>query len=224
MAGYELTKVATDARGNVDLDDLRGEGRRAYGRPDAHEPVDARAVRREHRGDPRDLPRRRRAHVLRRREPERRLRDLAARRHGLRHRPHQPAQDVLAAARRRRAGRRADRRARTGSRRTCRCRSSCRDGDGVPPRLRPAEVDRQGARLQRPVRRLRPLVRVHARVGPGAARDERGRRAQRELPARAAARRLRPAVRPALHARVRPQRAHPEARARHHARSTSPSG
>ena len=50
-----------------------------------------------------------RAHVLRRREPERRLRHLAARRHGLRHRPHQPAQDVLAAARRRRAGRRADR-------------------------------------------------------------------------------------------------------------------
>ena len=44
-----------------------------------------------------------RAHVLRRREPERRLRDHAARRHGLRRRAHQPAQDVLAAARRRRA-------------------------------------------------------------------------------------------------------------------------
>ena len=57
--------------------------------------------------DPRHLPRRRRAHVLRRREPERRLRDLAPRRHGLRHRPHQPAQDVLAAARRRRPRRRA---------------------------------------------------------------------------------------------------------------------
>ena len=38
----------------------------------------------------------------------------------------------------------------------------------VPPRLRPAEVDRQGARVHGPVRRLRPLVRVHAHVGAGA--------------------------------------------------------
>ena len=68
---------------------------------------------------------RRRAHVLRRREPERGLRDLAAGRHGLRHRPHQPAQDVLAAARRRRPGRRPDRGARAASSRSCRCRSSC---------------------------------------------------------------------------------------------------
>ena len=29
MAGYELAKVETDARGNIDVDDLRGEGRRA---------------------------------------------------------------------------------------------------------------------------------------------------------------------------------------------------
>ena len=39
-----------------------------------------------------------------------------------------------------------------------------RDGDALPPRLRPAEVDRQGARVHRAVRRLRPLVRVHALV------------------------------------------------------------
>ena len=42
--------------------------------------------------------------------------------------------------------------------------------------------------------------------GPGPARDERGGRAERELPARETARRLRPAVRPHLHARVRAQR------------------
>ena len=42
----------------------------------------------------------------------------------------------------------------------------------VPARLRPAEVDRQGARLHRPVRRLRALVRVHARVRAAAARDD----------------------------------------------------
>ncbi len=84
-------------------------GRRLDGRPHADEPLDARPFRRAHRGGREDLSRGRRASVLRRRQPERRLRDLAARRHGLRHRPHQPAQDVLAAARRRRPGRRTDR-------------------------------------------------------------------------------------------------------------------
>ena len=39
-----------------------------------------------------------------------------------------------------------------------------RRGDALRLRLRPAEDDRQGARLLRPVRRLRPLVRVHPRV------------------------------------------------------------
>ena len=75
----------------------------------------------------RHLPRRRRAHVLRRREPERRLRHLAAGRHGLRRRPHQPAQDVLAAARRRRPRRRPDRGARRASSRSCRCPPCPRD-------------------------------------------------------------------------------------------------
>ena len=59
-----------------------------------------------------------------------------------------------------------------------------RDGDDVPARLRPAEDDRQGARLLRPVRRLRPLVCVHPLVRAGAAGDVRGRRPERELPAR----------------------------------------
>ena len=43
---------------------------------------------------------------------------------------------------------------------------------------------------------------------PGAARDVGGGRAERELPARAAEGRVRPAVRPALHARVRALGAH----------------
>ena len=47
--------------------------------------------------------------LLRRREPQRRDGPRAAGRHGVRHRPLQPAQDVHAAARRRRPGRRADR-------------------------------------------------------------------------------------------------------------------
>ena len=79
MAGYEVTPVQDRrARQHRPRRPPR-QGRRAHRRADADEPLDARALRREHRGDPRRLPRRRRAHVLRRREPERRLRDLAAR-------------------------------------------------------------------------------------------------------------------------------------------------
>ena len=188
MAGYELTPVKTDARGNIDVDDLRGEGRRAHRRADAHEPVDARPLRREHRGDRAHLPRRRRAHVLRRREPERRLRHLAPGRHGLRHRAHQPAQDVLAAARRRRARRRADRGARHRSSRSCRCRRSCatatRSGSTTTGRSRSARCAASRGPFGVFVRSYAYIRRVRA----AAARDVRGRRAQRELPARAAAR------------------------------------
>ena len=200
------------------------QGRRAHGGADAHEPVDARPLRREHRGDRADLPRRRRAHVLRRREPERGVRHLAAGRHGLRHRPHQPAQDVLAAARRRRAGRRADRGARHPRAVPAGAGGRPRGRRRLRARLRPAADDRQGARLHRAVRRLRPLVRVHPHVRAAAARDVGGRGAERELPARAAEGRVRPAVRPALHARVRPLGADAEARARRAPRSTSRSG
>ena len=137
-------------------------------------------------------------------------------RHGLRHRPLQPPQDLLAAARRRRA--RAVGRspfARSSSR-SSRRRRSCATGDTLPARSRPSEVDRPRARVLRPVRRVRPLVRVHARVRAGAQGHVRGRGAERQLRARAAQGRLRPAVRPALHARVRALRPHAEARARRH--------
>ena len=124
MAGYKLERVETDARGNLDLDDLRGKvNERTAGLmltnpstlglfDEGIEEVVA------------DLPRRRRASLLRRREPECRGRDLAPGRHGLRHRPLQPAQDVLPAARRRRAGRRTGRRPRDRSSRSCRRPSS----------------------------------------------------------------------------------------------------
>ena len=85
------------------------EGRRRRRLPDADEPEHARPVRRAHRGDRGDRARHRRDALLRRREPERRDGHLAAGRHGLRHRPREPAQVVLAAARRRRPGRRPDR-------------------------------------------------------------------------------------------------------------------
>ena len=101
------------------------QGRRRRGLPDAHQPEHARAVRPQHRGDRLDRARRGRHALLRRGEPERRDGHLAARRHGLRHRPLQPAQVLHAAARRRRAGRRADRVSRTGSSRSCRGRRWC---------------------------------------------------------------------------------------------------
>ena len=91
-----------------------------------------------------------------------------------------------------------------------------RDGRRLPTRPRSAEVDRARARVRGAVRRVRPLLRLHARLRAGAPRDVRGRSPERELSARAPPRCLRPPVRPALHARVRALRAEPQARARDH--------
>ena len=85
------------------------EGGRRRRLPDAHESQHPRTVRRAHRRDRGDRARHRRDALLRRRQPERRDGHLAARRHGLRHRPREPAQVVLPAPRRRRPGRRPDR-------------------------------------------------------------------------------------------------------------------
>ena len=71
MAGYEVVKVGTDERGNVDLDDLRAKATERCGLPDADQPLDAGPVRALDRGDRRDRPRRRRDPVLRRRQPQR---------------------------------------------------------------------------------------------------------------------------------------------------------
>ena len=113
----------SDARGGVDLDALRAAARRRHRRPHAHQPQHARPVRRAHRRDRPAGARGRRPALLRRRQPQRLLGHLAARRHGLRRHALQPAQDVQHAARRRRAGRRAHRGARRRWRRSCRCRS-----------------------------------------------------------------------------------------------------
>ena len=94
MAGYQLAKVDTDARGNLDLDHLRELVNERTAGLMLDEPLHARPLRRGDRGGGADLPRGGRTPLLRRREPERRLRDLATRRHGLRHRPLQPAQDL----------------------------------------------------------------------------------------------------------------------------------
>ena len=211
------------------------QGRRAGRLPDAHQPQHARAVRREHRRDHPDGPRRRRHPVLRRRQPERDHGSHAARRHGVRHRPREPPQVVLPAARRRRAGSGADRGLRShralpagpapGSRRGRRRRRP-----GVRPRSRAPEVDRPAARLCGQLRRLRPLLRLHheprRRRAHGGVGD---RGAERQLPARPAASGARrastcrsPSTACCMHEFVL-SGAPGEARARRRRRSTSPS-
>ena len=124
MAGYEVVKVATAPDGGRRPGRPARQGRRDGRLPDAHQPQHARALRPQHPRDRRDRPRRRRHPLLRRRQPERDHGLVAARRHGLRHRPPEPPQVVLAAARRRRARAPGRSRSPTGSRPSCRCRGS----------------------------------------------------------------------------------------------------
>ena len=112
MAGYEVVKVATNERGGVEMDDLRAKidegpdqvaclmltNPNTLGLFDENIAEIAGA-------DPRGG----RDALLRRRQPQRGDGPLAPRRHGLRHRPPQPAQVLQPAARRRRPGRGADR-------------------------------------------------------------------------------------------------------------------
>ena len=105
MCGYTVKEIPTDANGDVDLEALRA----AVGPQTAGlmltNPSTLGVFEKQHPGDPEDRARRGRPAVLRRRQPERHPRQGQARRHGLRRDPHEPAQDLLHAARRRRAGR-----------------------------------------------------------------------------------------------------------------------
>ncbi len=125
-------------------------------------------------------------------------------RHGLRHRAHEPPQDLCSSPRRGRPG--------------CRPGGGLRPAGRLPPgpaaRAPPATAPSPG---RRPPGQHRPgahLARQRPGPGPGLvlhpgqrrrrpAPGGRGRRAQRQLAAPPAARRLRPALRPAQHARVR---------------------
>ena len=125
--GFVPAPVRSDARGGVDLDHLREViAERRHRRPHAHQPQHARPVRRAHRRDREAGPRGRRPALLRRRQRQRHARHQPARRHGLRHRALQPAQDLQHAARRRRSRRRPDRGPRLAGAASCRCRWSRR--------------------------------------------------------------------------------------------------
>ncbi len=163
MAGFELKKVETDARGNLDLDDLRAKVNEETAGLMLTNPSTL-GLFDEH------------------------IEEVAEIFHGAGallyydganlnavcgiSRPgdmgfdivhYQPAQDLLPAARRRRPRRRPGRGARHPG--AVSPGTDRHAGRGrVPARLQPAEVDRQGARLHRAVRRLRPLVRLHPRL------------------------------------------------------------
>ena len=134
MAGYEVVKVGTNADGGVDIEDLKAKAGDDVAclmltNPNTLGLFDPNIEEIAH-----DRPRRRRDALLRRREPQRRDGRHPPRRHGLRHRPLQPAQDVHPAARRRRPGRRADRRVRphravpAAARRSCAARPATAPG------------------------------------------------------------------------------------------------
>ena len=170
--GYELVKVDTDARGNIDLDDLRAKVDEETAGLMLNE-LSTLGLFDEHIEEIAQIFHEIGGPLLRRREPECRLRDLEARRHGLRHRPHQPAQDVFAAAWWRWTGRRPDRRSQTAepyllvlpSSATASASGWTTTGRSRSARSAPSPV-RSG---------LRPLVRLHPRLGPRAPDDVRGR-------------------------------------------------
>ncbi len=100
-----------------------------------------------------------------------------------------------------------------------------KEGGPLQAGLRPAQIDRPGAQLLRQRRHpaARLLLHPHARSRRPEGND-RKRRAQRQLSARQAQDLVRRAARRPLHARVRRQRQEHQTRERHHARWTSPSG
>ncbi len=124
--------------------------RRRGGRTHADQPEHARSVRTGDPGDREDRPRRRGARVLRRREPQRDPRPMPPRRHGLRHRAHQHAQDVRDAARRGRARRGSRRRGGGVGALPAGTDRPARRRDGhVPVGRRPSALDRSSPRLSR---------------------------------------------------------------------------
>ena len=113
MAGMEVVVVACDARGDVDVDDLRAKAEKHSAKPRRghdHLSLDPRRVRGAHPRDLRHRPRPWRPGLSRRRQPERAGRPRPARRLRRRRQPSQSAQDLLHPAWRRRPRHGPDRR------------------------------------------------------------------------------------------------------------------
>ena len=104
FAGYRVENIPANAAGRVDLDALKARLGPDVAGGDDHQPQHLRPVRAGHEGDQRRGPCRRRLRLLRRRQFQRDRRQGAPRRPRHRCDAHQPAQDLLHPARRRRPG------------------------------------------------------------------------------------------------------------------------
>ena len=169
------------------------------GRHHADQPQHARAVRGGDRRDRRGGARRGRAAVLRRREPQRDPRRRAPGRHGLRHRAHEPAQDLRDAPRRGRARRGPGRGLGAPGRFPARAARRARRATAYAWTT-PGALDRPGPLLARQRPRAGARARLHRRP--------RRRRAASRGPARGAQRQLAaPAPGRDAAGRLRPRRA-----------------
>ena len=235
MAGYEVVKVATNERGGVDVDDLRAKASddvaclmltnpNTLGLFDENIAEIASIV--HDVGGTLYYDGANLNAIMGFTRPGR---------HGLRHRPPQPAQVVQPAARRRRARAPARSRSPTGSRRSCRCRGSsatrARNGAGPSFDLDYEEPKSIG-RLRGFQGNFGVFVRSYAYISSlgGDGLREASETAVlnanyllAKLRAGRAGKYLPLAFERPLHARVRPLRRAGEARARGQARSTSPS-
>ena len=167
IAGFEVVTVPSDGRGCVDLDALVSVLDEDVAGIMLTNPNTLGLFEEDIVGHRPGGPRRRGPALLRRRQPQRHPRRGAARRHGLRHRPPEPAQDLRHAPRRWRAGRRArgrlgapgalPARAPPGSGHRHRARRPLRLGD-------PGTLDRPVALVARQRPRARPRPRLHPRA------------------------------------------------------------
>ena len=124
FAGYRVENIPATARGRVDLDALKARLGPDVAGGDDHQPQYLRPVRAGHDRDLRRGPRGRRPGLLRRRQFQRDRRPGAARRPRHRRDAHQPPQDLLDPAWRRRAGLGPGGLLRSADARSRRCRSS----------------------------------------------------------------------------------------------------
>ena len=136
--GFTVKPIPANDDGRVDLAALEGRARARRGGDHADQPQHLRPVRaRDHR-DRRGRARGGRLLLLRRRQLQRHRRPRAAGRSRRRRHAHQPAQDLLDAAWRRRAGRGAGGAVGGAGALTRPCRWSCSDGDRLDASSRTA--------------------------------------------------------------------------------------
>ena len=127
--------------------------------------------------------------LLRRRQLQRLRGRRQARAHGRRRHAHEPPQDLLDAARRRRAGLGPGGGGGAARARSCRGPTvETAAGRDLLPRRRPARLDRPAAHVPRQLRDVRARSRLHRGLRQPHRRGRPGRRAQRELHPRAGSR------------------------------------